>query len=44
MAIKAYIEIGQRKSASDLYKKLKKTLKEELNIEPSIEAKNYFGK
>ncbi|MBI4722511.1 MAG: tetratricopeptide repeat protein [Candidatus Stahlbacteria bacterium] len=40
----AYAETGNRKSAIDLYRQMEKTLKAELNAEPSDEAKRLFTK
>lgn len=44
LAMRSYIALGNRKVAVDLYKQLEKTLKDELNIEPSPEIKQLFYK
>ncbi|MFA5031458.1 MAG: BTAD domain-containing putative transcriptional regulator [bacterium] len=44
MAMRAYSTLKKRKEASILYKKLEKILKQELNIEPSVETKALFHK
>ena len=44
MAIKSFINIGNRKAAVGLYKRLKKILRDELGVEPSPEIEEMFLK
>lgn len=42
MAMRSYAELGKREKVSMLYEQLKKTLKQDLNVEPSAETKSLF--
>jgi two-component SAPR family response regulator len=43
MAMQAHVALGNRKSAIDLYERLKRVLKDELGFEPSSEAENLLN-